>query len=209
MQFDFEGMGQKKAFDSGIKEDLEGQFGRPLKEILAKEFDIIINRSGKTLQVNARGVATAAPDPQFALISNMLKELIQVVYPPQKGSSSLFAILPEAGAAVGESWQETTETENGASTTTYTLSAATDSTIVVDFKTAASSSATTEIMGMQASTTMKSHIAGQMIADRASGLLKEKTSNIESNGATEAMGNSMPVNAKATIIIKVRRFPLY
>ena len=208
LQFDFDGMGQKRAIDSDNKKDMDGQLGKPVKDMLSKEFDLIIDPSGKALLVRPEKVALEQPDARFALIANMLKDLISVVYPPQKGTSSFFKVLPAEGAAVGETWQETFKTETESGISNYRLTAATDTTLIVDYKTAASSTTTTEMMGMETSTTMKTNITGQIIIDRVSGIIRKKTSNIESNGATEAMGNSMPINAKATISIVVKKFNL-
>ncbi|PZR25275.1 MAG: hypothetical protein DI535_18850 [Citrobacter freundii] len=209
MQFDFDGMGQKRSFDSNNKKDLDGQFGKPIKDILSKEYDMIIDRTGNTKLVRPEKIALQEPDARFALIANMMKDLILVIYPPQKNTASLFRILPEAGAAVGESWQETFKTETESGITTYTLSSVTDTTIIVDFKTIASSSTTSEMMGREVNTTMKSNITGQLIADKTSGLIKEKNSVIESNGAAELTGSgtpSMPINSKTNITMTVRRF---
>ncbi|MET0465860.1 MAG: DUF6263 family protein [Chitinophagaceae bacterium] len=208
MQFDFDGMGQKRKFSSDNEKDMNGQFGKPFKDIMSKEFDMIIDKSGKTLMVRPEKIALEQPDARVAIIANMLNELTSIVYAPKKGSASFFAIIPEGGAAVGESWQETFKTASESGITTYKLSAVTDSTIIVDFKTISTVTSTTEMMGMETSTTMKNNVTGQIIADKASGIIKEKTSNIESNGATEVMGNSMPVNAKTTVTTKVERIKM-
>jgi len=208
LQFNFDGMGQKKGFDSDNKKDIDGPFGKPIKEMLTKEFDIIIDPNGKTLLVRPEKVSLEKPDERFAIIANMLKDLTSVVYPPEKGNASFFKVLPEEGAAIGESWQETFKNENESGITTYTLSAATDSTLIVDFKTVSSSSSKAEMMGIETNTTMKSNAAGRIILDKATGIIREKTNTIEANGATEAMGNSMPIHSKTTISIVVTRLPV-
>ena len=208
LHFDFDGMGQKRAFDSDNKKDIEGPFGKPIKEILTKEFDIIIDPNGKTLLVKPEKIALEKPDERFAIIASMLKDLTSVVYPPEKGNASFFKVLPEEGAAIGESWQETFKNENESGITTYTLSAVTDSTVIVDFKTVSSSSTKAEMMGMETNTTMKSNAAGKIVLDKTTGIIREKTNTIEATGATEAMGNSMPINSKTIIAITVKRVSL-
>jgi hypothetical protein len=208
LHFDFDGMGQKRAFDSDNKKDIEGPFGKPIKEILTKEFDIIIDPNGKTLLVKPEKIALEKPDDRFAIIASMLKDLTSVVYPPEKGNASFFKVLPEEGAAIGESWQETFKNENESGITTYTLSAVTDSTVIVDFKTVSSSSTKAEMMGMETNTTMKSNAAGKIVLDKTTGIIREKTNTIEATGATEAMGNSMPINSKTIIAITVKRVSL-
>jgi hypothetical protein len=44
----------------------------------------------------------------------------------------------------------------------------------------------------------------QIILDKITGLIKEKTTTIESNGNTEAMGGNTPVTSKTTIVIQVK-----
>ena len=207
LHFDFDGMGQKRAFDSDNKKDLDGQLGKPVKDMLGKEYDIIIDAEGKTLLVRPEKITLEKPDERFAIIATMLKDLTSVVYPPQKGSSSFFKVLPEAGAAVGESWQETFKTENESGITTYTLTEITDSTIIVGFKTISSASSKAEMMGMETNTTMKGNATGRILLDKITGIIREKTTTIEATGATEAMGNSMPINSKTVINITVTRKP--
>lgn len=196
---------RKKGFDSDKKKDIEGSFGKPIRDVLSKEFDMIIDPTGKALLVRPEKIALEKTDERFAIIGNMLKDLISVVYPPQKGATSFFRVLPEEGVAVGESWQETFSGENESGLTIYTLSAVTDSTLEVDFKTTATHSSKGEMMGMETSTNMKSHATGRITADKASGLILRKTTTIEATGATEAMGNSMPINSKTVITTLVSR----
>jgi len=60
------------------------------------------------------------------------------------------------------------------------------------------------MMGMQTSTTMNNTYTGKIIVDKVTGLIREKTINTISTGSTEAMGGTMPVNSKSTIVIKVQ-----
>ena len=40
--FSFDGMGQQRSFDSRNEKDLNGQFGKPIQELLEKKFDMVI-----------------------------------------------------------------------------------------------------------------------------------------------------------------------
>jgi hypothetical protein len=204
LQFQFDGMGQKRSFDSGIEKDMKGQFGGLAKEMLEKSYDIIVDKSGKTLLAKPEKITLTIADDRMVIITDMLKELTEVIYPPKKGENSFFKILPEQEVGVGENWTENTIWETGKSTTTYTLSAITDSTIAVDFKTTANSATTSQMMGMEATRNMNSAATGKIILDKTTGIIKEKTSTVESNGTTEAMGTTMPLNAKSVIVIKVK-----
>lgn len=202
--FTFEGMGQKRSFDSDSTKDMADQFGEPVKNILTKEFDITIDTSGKVITVKGDRSAPPKTDDRLNIILNMLKDISDVAYPPQKGASSFFSILPPGETAIGESWTDSLTNEQGHFKTTYTLSAITDSLIIVDLTTNASTVSKAMMMGRETTTTMNSAGAGTIILDKITGIVREKKIITESNGTTEAMGGTVPVTAKTTIIIHVK-----
>jgi hypothetical protein len=201
--FNFEGMGQKRSFDSNNPKDMEGQFGKPVKELLKKSFDMIIDTSGKVLMLQPEKMEEVVIDERMKLITGMLKDVMDVVQPPKKGSASFFKILPDTETGKGESWNEASTTEGNKFSKTYTLTDITDSTIVIDFTGTASTVTKAEMMGMETTTTMNDKTTGQIILDKATGIIRQKTITIESTGTTEAMGGTLPVTSKTTINIKV------
>lgn len=202
--FNFEGMGQKRSFNSDSEKDMADQFGEPVKNILNKKFDITIDPNGKVITARAGKTGTEKTDERLTIVLNMLKDITDVAYPPQKGEASFFKILPAAETATGESWTDSLQNESGKFKTIYTLSGITDSTIIVDFKTNAATLSKAMMMGRETTTTMNSTGTGKIILDRATGIIKEKTIAIESNGNTEAMGGTVPVTAKTTITLYVK-----
>ena len=202
--FHFDGMGQKRSFDSDNPKDLDGFFGKPVKDILSKSYDMIIDPSGKVLLVKPEKIEFSKWDDRVAIVFNMLRDVTSVVYPPKKNESSFFKVLPSTETGLNESWTESGLDSNGLFKTIYTLSAITDSTVVVDVKGNSSFITKAEMMGMQTSTTMNNTYTGNIIVDKATGLIREKTINTTSTGSTEAMGGTMPVNSKSTIVMKVQ-----
>lgn len=201
--FNFDGMGQKRSFNSENKKDLDGFFGAPVKDILSKTYDMIIDPAGKVLLVKPEKIALAKTDDRLAIVLNLLKDVTGIVYPPKKNEASFFKVLPDAGAALNESWTESGLDSNGKFSTVYTLSAITDSTIIIDIKGSSSTITKAEMMGMQTSTTMNNDYTGKIILDKTTGISREKTITTVSNGSTEAMGGTMPVTSKTTITIHV------
>jgi hypothetical protein len=202
--FQFEGLGQKRSFDSDNEKDMAGQFGEPVKNILSKKFDMIIDPSGKVVEVRPEKMEPVKSDERQAIVLNMLKDITDVVYPPQKGEASFFKVLPPKETVKGESWTDSLQNETGKYKTVYTLSGITDSTIIVDFNGTAATVSKAMMMGRETITTMNSTSSGQIILYKNTGLVKEKIIIIESNGNTEAMGGTMPVTAKTTITINVK-----
>jgi hypothetical protein len=203
--FRFEGMGQKRSFDSDNAKDRQGQFGKQFDEIFSKKFDMIIDTTGKTLMTIPQKIELTQQDERLIIIASMLKDLTSVIYPPKKGTGSFFKVMPGYEVGVGDSWTDTSSTEGETSASSYTLSAITDSTLAVDFKTLAVSVIRSEIMGRQVATNLTNTITGKIILDKVTGIIREKTSITNSSGTAEAMGTSLPINGKTTIHILVKQ----
>lgn len=204
IQFNFEGMGQKRPFDSDNKEDMEGPIGQPIRETLAKTFDMIVNPSGKVLLVQPEKLEAAQMDERMKLITSMLKDIMDVVKPPQKGDNSFFKVLPDHEVGIGDSWKETYENENGKFENAYTLSEITDSTIVVNLEGTSVTTSKMEVMaGMEITTTLNNKVTGRVILDKVSGIIRQRTTTTESNGTTEGMGGATPITSKNSTTILV------
>jgi hypothetical protein len=203
LSFNFDGMGTKRSFDSDNKKDREGPFGATANDILSKSYDMIVDPAGKTLVIKPEKIELVKMDDRLAIVFNMLKDLTHVVYPPKKNEASFFKVMPDTAVGINDSWTEISENENGKTNTVYTLSAITDSTIIIDLKGKSSSVTKAEMMGTPTTTTMSNSYTGKIILDKATGIIREKTITTISNGSTEAMGGNMPVTSKTTITIYV------
>ncbi|MEI9943599.1 MAG: DUF6263 family protein [Chitinophagaceae bacterium] len=195
--FQFDGMNQKKSFDSDV--DKEGAFG----ELSKKTYDVTIDATGKTIKSEPSKIEMITLDESSVIITGMLKDAINVVYPPQKGANSFFKVLPDYEVGIGDTWKDSTITEHEKSVTENTLTAITDSTIIIEFKTTSTSTTLSEMMGRESKTKLNTTTTGKTILDKATGIIKEKTSSSQSNGSKEVMGSTLPMNGKATTVIKV------
>lgn len=202
--FTFDGMGKKHFFDSRNQKDLDGEFGKPMKELLGKTYDMVIDPTGKVLKVQPEKITTVKLEGPMMQIGSMLKDLLDIMLPPKKDAASFFKVLPKNEVGKGESWADSSENINGKFNTTYTLTDITDSTIMIDFTGNSVTKRKAEMMGNESITTMNNKTAGKIILDKLSGIIREKTSTIESNGSTVVMGNTVPVTSKTTILIKVK-----
>ena len=201
--FNFEGMGQKRSFDSDNKQDLEGPFGEPVKNMIGSGYAMTVDANGTVISVKPGKTEASIVDDRLAIVFNMLKDITDAVYPPKKGDASFFKIFPDRPVTEGESWTQSGQDQNGKYNTEYTLSEVLDSIIVVDFKGTATTTTKSTMMGREAVTTLNSTSTGKIIIDGVNGLVREKNITIESSGTTEAMGGSVPVTSKTIILIKV------
>ena len=204
ISFLFDGMGTKRSFDSGKERDLNGQFGKPVKELLSKSYDIIIDSTGKVLLAQPEKIDYPEMDDRFLIIGNMLKDVFDLVQPPAKSTTSYFAILPPGGVSVGQSWTENYENAHGKFENKYYLSSITDSVIVVQISGTSSTTTAAKFMGNDTRTIMNNKSNGTIKIDPLTGIFFEKTLVTESYGTTEGMGSSVPITSKTTISIKLQ-----
>lgn len=202
--FKFDGMGQKKSFDSNNEKDLNGQLGAPIKDLLGKKYDIIIDPAGTTKMAIPEKVKLAEGDSRLAIVTTMLKDILDIVQPPQKGKASFFKVLPDGQTAKGGTWTESNLTENGKFDAAYTVSDITDSTIVVDFVSTSLTVSKGEMMGGEITTRMTNKSTGKIILDKITGVMKEKITTTESTGNTESSFGTFPVTSKTTTTITVK-----
>lgn len=202
ISFHFDGMGQKRSYDSDQAADSAGEFNRPMKELLDKPYDIVVDSAGNILSLNTPKNDSLKMSTQMAILANMLKDILEVAQPPAKEQGSFFKVLPRELAA-GESWSDSLDLPSGKSSTTYTLTSISDSVIVIDFNGTSTTITKAEMMGTESVTKLNNKSIGKIILDGATGMIREKTTAIESNGSTEALGGTVPVTSKTTITITV------
>jgi hypothetical protein len=202
--FAFDGMGQKRNFDSDDEKDMKGPFGKPIQEMKDKYYDMIIDTTGNVLMAFPEKIAITGSDNRIAMITNMMDEVLDIVQPPKKGTKSIFKVLPEKPINNGDSWTDTFQDENGQFNTTYTLTGITDSTILIDFTGTTVTIKRAEMMGNETITTMNSKLKGKIILDKSTRILREKMIDVEGTGNTETSFGTLPVTTKSTIHIMVK-----
>lgn len=200
----FQGMGQKKSFDSENKMISDDPLDKQLEEILSRKFEIIIDSTGRIIRSNPEKIELSSKEESQLITAIMLKDLTSIVQPPSKGSTSFFSVLPAYPVGMGDTWTDFVRKGNEQFLTSYTLSAISDSAFIIDFKTISSATINTEMMGQHAATMLNSTATGQIIIDKTTGLPLRKTSLIESNGTTEALGGKVPIRGRTEVTIEVR-----
>lgn len=192
----FDGMNQSLSFDSDKD---EGSF----KGLLKAEFDVLIDKTGKILKADPEAIDSIKPDDSSPIANEMLQDVIDVAYPPAKNTNGFFKILPDHEVGINDTWADSVTTSNEKSLTEYTVVAITDSTIVIEFETNSSTTDTSQVMGRESKTNLKTITTGKIILDKATGIIKEKTSRSKSSGSKEVMGATLPITGKSATIIKV------
>jgi hypothetical protein len=149
-------------------------------------------------------IQLAESDSRFAILTSMLKDVMDLVQPPQKEKASFFAVLPGREISKGDTWTTSTPTTNGQIDAAYVLSSISDSALVVDFVESSVSIIKAEMGGSETTTTMNNRSTGKIILDPITGILREKTISTESNGNTESSFGTIPVTSKTITVITVK-----
>ena len=199
-----DGMGQTQKFDSDKKEDLDGQMGGPVKDILMKSYEMTIDQSGKVISVKEDTTQTKKQGDEADMVGNILSKLGSALDAPAPGEASFFKILPSKELKKGDAWLDSTDSPGGKEFIHYTLSDITPSEIVLDYTSNSNTDAKSEMMGMEATTHMVNNSKGKITIDRASGILKNKTAETESNGTVDIMSQSVPIKTKTNLTMNVK-----
>jgi Family of unknown function (DUF6263) len=199
-----DGMGQTQTFDSDKKEDLDGQMGGPVKEILNKSYEMTIDQSGKVLNVKEDTMHTKKQGDEADMVGNILSKLGSALDAPVAGEASFFKILPAKELKKGDAWLDSTDAPGGKEYIHYKLADVTPSEILLDYTSNSNSDIKSDMMGMEATTHMVNNSKGKITINRVSGILKNKTAETESEGTVDIMGQSIPIKTKTNLTINVK-----
>ncbi len=204
IKFSYDGMGRNDSFDSKNDKDMNGTFGKPIKDILDRPFDIIIDSYGNTLLSKTGKYDSSSMTGQMTIITNMLKDVLDIWKAPKKGEPSFFKILPEKELTTGLVWADSTINETGKFVNNYTITSINDSTIIVDLTGHSTSVTKAELMGTETITTLNNKTTGKIIVDKLTGVMRQKTTTTESSGSTAVRGGTLPATSKTVATISVK-----
>jgi hypothetical protein len=199
IRFQFEGMGQKRSFDSRDATSHTSEYGKLLEGVLKRTYSLGILPNGVLVSVKPDTVSPSAPVADVTIITELLGELTGINNSLKLGEASFFAILP-AGTRIGETRKLS---QSGDVQREITLAAITDSTVVVDFK-SSSNDRTPTVGASLAKTSKTDHITGKAIFSKQTNIIREISATTESRGHTEAMGSKTPIIGRSVLHITVR-----
>lgn len=205
IQFDVTGgMGQNFSFDSDKEEDRKGDIGKSLDKTLKDKYQMTVDKKGIVTGAKADENNPKSTGANDGMIGMMLSQLNVNAEMPKVGDAIVFKILPGDKIDKGYSWTDSLSTASGTKKTIYTVSDITDNEIAIDFTEESTVKTTQQIMGVDATINSKSAATGKIILDKQTGLLKQKTTNIDAHETIETQGQSMPSTSKRTITVTVK-----
>lgn len=192
-------MGQDINFDSDKKEDMNGEMGGSMKDIINQPKEMTVDKAGKIIASKD----TAKKDAGGGMMSSMMQ---QFMGDPEKtgfGLSEAFMIIP-ASAAAGYNWTDSSSQNGISKSTTYTIKEIKGQDAVVGISGTINADTKTEMQGVQISSKTTGKITGEQTVDLRTGIIRQKTTNMESSGNMQAMGQDIPMTTKLTAVSTVK-----
>lgn len=198
-------MGNNQEFDSEKEGDRKGEVGKVLEKGLKNKYTMKVDAHGKVLEVKADddnpNGKSSEDDAVAAMLSMQLGTNFQL---PKAGDATIFAILPAREIAQGDSWTDSTMNNGAKTVTVYKVNSITATDIILDFTQQTTVNTTQTMMGTEATINTEDKGKGQVVLDKSTGLMKQKTETLESSGTIEAQGMSIPISGKTTINVAVK-----
>lgn len=189
MVFNMTGMGQDIAFDSDNAADMEGELGSRFKDKIGKPSLITADKNGVVSKIEGSDERNENDD-----IMNAVGEKI---------GQRLTMLLPITMVKVGQTWTDTTSTEDTKSFNTYTVKAINGNEGIVVMKSTTDLNKEMEREGMAVKVQMKANTEGEYMVDVTSGVIKTAKMIQKSKGTTEMMGQVIPMTMEMVVTTKV------
>lgn len=193
-------MGQDMNFDSDKKEDMDGEMGKSMKDIINKPKNVIVDKQGKIIKDKSD---TTKKDSGGGMMSMMMQQFLGNQEESGFGVSEAFMIIPK-NAKAGFSWSDSSSKEGIKKSTTYTIKEIKSAEAIVTISGNLVADTKTEMQGMEISSKTTGKITGEEIVDLKTGLIKQRTTTLESSGNMEAMGQEIPMTTKLTSVSTVK-----
>ena len=195
-------MGKDYTIDSDKKEDMEGQFGAPIKDILHQKFEFSVDANGKITKVKADEKKSEA---NSGMMGMMMPGMTAAAAAPKVGNPSFFKFLPDSReVGKGDTWVDSVNTVDNQSKTIYTVKDINDSEVILDFTEEGKGKATQSAMGMSIDVTSTSKSTGTITLDKTTGILKQRTATTDTESNMNMGGREMSSTMKTTAVTTVK-----
>ncbi len=207
VQFDFDAMGQKQAFDSEKEEDMKGDMGKSMEKNIKNKYTLTVDPAGTIVSVKADDDNTnKTTEKSTDMMGNMMAQFAEGLELPKTGDLFPLQVKAKGALAKGQTWTDSLQgAEAGA--ITYTVDNVTSSDILIDYTSEANAKRKQDVgNGMTMDIDIKNKMTGKITLDKKTGLMKQKTVESNGTGTMEVMGQIIPMKTKMSGTITVSGF---
>jgi Family of unknown function (DUF6263) len=196
-------MGNDVNFDSDKKEDMAGEYAASFKDIINQPKEVVIDKSGKILNSKKEEPkpVNAQPDIMKMMIEQLLGDPEETGY----GVNLAFVSTPSK-ISTGYNWTDSSNKEGIQISTTYTVKEIKGTNAVITITGILNTDAKSQMQGMDIVNKSKGNLKGEEILDITTGVIKERTTTLESAGtiSIESQGFEIPMTTKVTFVSSVK-----
>ncbi len=196
-------MGNDVNFDSDKKEDMAGEYAASFKDIINQPKEVVIDKSGKILNSKKEEPkpVNAQPDIMKMMIEQLLGDPEETGY----GVNLAFVSTPSK-ISTGYNWTDSSNKEGIQISTTYTVKEIKGTDAVITITGILNTDAKSQMQGMDIVNKSKGNLKGEEILDITTGVIKERTTTLESAGtiSIESQGLEIPMTTKVTFVSSVK-----
>jgi len=189
--------------NSDSEKDMKGQFGGPVKELMAKKMNLVIDASGTTMMAMSDGSNTKKSDGGGDMLAQFIGGLSEMIEAPKQGEASFSKVSPSNEVAKGDGWTQTIDRNGSKIEEAYSVAEINENAIILNFLSNTSTSRAQENNGMEVTINVKNKTEGKITVDRKTGIVKEKTLNTTATGTVSTGMGEFPINSTTTTIITV------
>ncbi|MEO6328659.1 MAG: DUF6263 family protein [Ginsengibacter sp.] len=193
-------MGQDMSFDSDKKEDMDGEMGSGMKNLINQPKNVVMDKNGKIIPDTGD---TTVKKPEAGMMSMMMNQVMGSPEETGYGLSEAFMIIPNALA--GFSWIDSSSTDGVKKTTTYTVTNINGTEAVVSISGIINMDTKMEMQGTELATKSNGKLTGEEVVDLKTGVIKQRNTTMEGSGKVEVMGQEIPTTTRMTVIGTIKR----
>lgn len=204
VKMDFRLGSQEMKLDSDNPQDLDGMLGQPVKDIMRQKPEFTIDATGKIIAVKKEEKEKNEEESSAGMMGMMLPGMDLASAVPQAGNPSFFQVLPNREVSVGDAWTDSLKNEDNVNVTTYKVKDINDKEIVLDYSGEGKTVTTKEAMGMKVDVNADNRTSGSIVIDKATGIIKQKTSTNTTETTMNLGGREMTSTIKTTAVTNVK-----
>jgi hypothetical protein len=195
---------QEIKLDSDNPKDLDGPFAQPVKEIMSQKPEFTIDVTGKIISVKKEEKKKKEDSQGAGMMGMMLPGMDFAAAVPQVGNASFFQILPNREVSIGDTWTDSLKNEGTKNVTIYKVKDINEKEIVLDFTGEGTTVTAKEAMGMSVNVNAANRSAGSIILDKATGIIRQKTTTNTTETTMNMGGREMTSTIKTTMVTNVK-----
>jgi hypothetical protein len=205
MKMNFSVGSQEIKIDSDNPKDLSSSFGQPIKDIMNNKPEFTIDQTGKITSVKKDPKKKKDDQSGSGMMGMMLPGMDMTSAIPQEGTPSVFQVLPAYEVGVGDTWTDSLQQEGNKNVTVYTVKNITDNEIILDFRGEGITVTTQSAMGMNIAVNATTKATGNIIVEKNTGIVKQKTSINNTESTMNLGGREVTSTIKSTAVTNVNK----